>query len=114
MESENKKLWAGRTDAQTDKTADELNSSFSVDRRLFRQDIAGSIAHTDMLSSRGIIGSDDAEKIKSGLSSILSDIESGSLALEGNYEDIHTFNEQILTERIGSAGKKLQQLIGFC
>lgn len=107
MESENKKLWAGRTDAQTDKTADELNSSFSVDRRLFRQDIAGSIAHTDMLSSRGIIGSDDAEKIKSGLSSILSDIESGSLALEGDYEDIHTFNEQILTERIGSAGKKL-------
>ena len=107
MESENKKLWAGRTDAQTDKKADELNSSFSVDRRLFRQDIAGSIAHTDMLSSRGIIGSDDAEKIKSGLSSILSDIESGSLALEGDYEDIHTFNEQILTERIGSAGKKL-------
>lgn len=101
------KLWEGRTDGGTSVLADQINNSIGVDCRLFRQDIEGSIAHARMLARQGIIGADDAGQIVAGLEGILSDIECGALSIDMSCEDIHTFVEQTLTERIGAAGKKL-------
>ena len=102
-----KKMWQGVTSGITDKIADDFNSSISFDYRMYKQDIMGSIAHAEMLSGADIISADDAEQIISGLNSILKDIESGELAINPDAEDIHMFIEQVLTERIGDAGKKL-------
>ena len=101
------KLWAGRQTEKLDMVADEFNSSISVDSKMFRQDITGSVAHASMLSKQGIISNEDGEAIKDGLIGILSDIESGALPIDMKSEDIHTFVESNLTERIGDAGKKL-------
>lgn len=101
------KLWAGRTSGQIDELADELNSSIAIDSRMYKQDIKGSIAHAKMLKKQEIIPAEAADKIVSGLENILSDIESGKLAIDMTAEDIHTFVEQTLTERIGDAGKML-------
>ena len=101
------KMWAGRTDGITDKIADDFNSSIRFDSRMYKEDITGSMAHAAMLSAQGIIDSADADKIIDGLEKILSDIESGILPIDENAEDIHMFVEQVLTERIGNAGKKL-------
>ena len=101
------KMWEGRTSAVTDKAADSFNSSIGFDKRMFRQDIAGSIAHASMLASKGIIPATDADLITEGLCGILSDIESGALEIDLSCEDIHMFVEQELTARIGEAGKKL-------
>jgi len=101
------KLWAGRTSGDIDKLADELNSSIGIDSRMYRQDIIGSIAHAKMLKKQGIIPSDAADKIVAGLEQILADIDAGKLAIDMSAEDIHTFVEQTLTERIGDAGKML-------
>ena len=102
-----KKMWAGRTDGTTDKAADSFNSSIGFDQRMYKQDITGSIAHAQMLAYKGIITDKDAGMITDGLSSILEEMENGTLLPDPDCEDIHMFVEQILTERIGDAGKKL-------
>ena len=101
------KMWAGVTAGLTDELADELNSSISFDKRLFEQDIKGSMAHAAMLSAKGIISPDECGAITDGLAGILEDLKSGALEFDLSCEDIHMFVEQILTERIGDAGKKL-------
>ena len=101
------KMWAGRTAGITDNYADELNSSIGVDCRMYRQDITGSIAHAKMLKKQGIIDAEDADRIVGGLEGILRDIESGALEIDMRAEDIHMFVEEVLTKRIGEAGKKL-------
>ncbi len=101
------KMWQGRTDGVTHKIADDFNSSIKFDSRMYKQDILGSMAHASMLSAKNIISSADANLIIDGLSGILTDIESGKLAIDFDAEDIHMFVEQVLTERIGETGKKL-------
>ena len=101
------KLWAGRFSRDTDKKANDFNSSLSFDKRLFAHDIRGSIAHAKMLGKTGIIASKEASEIVVGLLSIRDDISSGNIDLDNNYEDIHMAIEEILTERIGRSGKKL-------
>lgn len=101
------KIWAGRTDGEINKIADDFNSSIKFDKRLFVQDIKGSIAHANMLAAKNIISKADGDAITSGLCGILTDIESGKLAIDETAEDIHSFIEQTLTERIGDTGKKL-------
>ena len=102
-----KKMWAGRSDGVTDKTADDFNSSISFDSRMFSMDITGSIAHAQMLAHKNIITAEEAELIVDGLAGILDDMQSGTLLPDPDCEDIHMFVEQILTERIGDTGKKL-------
>ena len=101
------KLWAGRLQGQVDEKLNELNASIGFDSRMYKQDITGSIAHARMLGKQGIIPAEDAEKIVSGLTDILSEIEAGTLAIDMTSEDIHTFVEGELTRRIGDAGKRL-------
>lgn len=101
------KMWAGRFQKEEDEQVNDFNSSISFDCRLYEEDITGSIAHAKMLASTGIIPVDDAEKIIDGLNGILADIKSGALAIDSTAEDIHMFVEATLTERIGSAGKRL-------
>ncbi len=101
------KMWAGRTAGKVDSLADSFNSSIGFDKRLYRQDIIGSMAHAAMLSKQGIIAFDEADSIISALNQILGDIESGKLEIDPKAEDIHMFIEQVLTERIGDTGKKL-------
>ena len=101
------KMWAGRTDGMTEKIADDFNSSIHFDSRMYKQDITGSMAHAAMLAAQGIIDSADAEMLIDGLSQILQDIESGTLSIDMECEDIHMFVEQVLTERLGEVGKKL-------
>ena len=102
-----KKMWAGRSSGITDKIADDFNSSISFDKRLYEVDILGSMAHATMLAVKNIISFDEQDKILNGLQSILDDINSNALTIDENAEDIHMFIEQVLTERIGDAGKKL-------
>ncbi len=101
------KLWGGRFQKETDKKVDDFNSSIRFDKRMYRQDIRGSIAHASMLGRQGIIPQEDAQKIVKGLSEILEDIEAGKIEFEIDAEDIHMNIEKILTERIGEAGKRL-------
>ena len=101
------KMWAGRTSGETDKLADDFNSSIRFDSRMYQQDIKGSMAHAAMLSAQKIISAEDAEKIIDGLQMILDDLQSGALVIDENAEDIHMFVEEVLTARIGDAGKKL-------
>ncbi len=101
------KIWAGRLAGDLDERADDFNSSISFDGLLYRHDIEGSIAHAKMLAAKGIIGEDDAKAITEALAGILEELEDGRLELDMGCEDIHTFVEQVLTERIGEAGKKL-------
>ncbi|MBP8640449.1 MAG: argininosuccinate lyase [Oscillospiraceae bacterium] len=101
------KLWSGRFDKNTDKLVDELNASIGFDFRMYRQDIAGSIAHSAMLAKQGIIPKEEAEKIAQGLKAILTDIEAGSLSFGNDVEDVHMAIEGELTRRIGDAGKRL-------
>jgi argininosuccinate lyase len=101
------KMWEGVTSGQTDSLADDFNSSIHFDKRLFEQDIKGSMAHAAMLASKGIIAQEDCVKITDGLAGILADLKSGALDFDLSCEDIHMFVEQVLTERIGDAGKKL-------
>ena len=101
------KMWAGRTDGAVEKIADDFNSSIPFDCRMYRQDITGSMAHAAMLARQGIITEADADALIAGLEDILTDIDSGKLAVDMTGEDIHMFVEQVLTERIGDVGKKL-------
>lgn len=101
------KMWAGRFQKALDKTADDFNSSIRFDSRMYAQDIKGSMAHATMLAKQGIVPQADVDKIIDGLESILKDLQSGTLAIDENAEDIHMFIEAELTKRIGDAGKKL-------
>ena len=101
------KLWGGRFTKETDKLVNNFNASISFDQKFYKQDIQGSIAHAKMLGAAGIISEEESTKIQDGLTSILADIESGKLEITDEYEDIHTFMEATLIERIGDAGKKL-------
>ncbi len=101
------KMWAGRTSGDTDKLADDFNSSIHIDNRMYRQDIKGSMAHAAMLAAKGIISQSEADILINGLAGILDDIDSGALEFDMSAEDIHMFVEQILTERVGEVGKKL-------
>ena len=101
------KMWAGRTDGQTEKIADDFNSSIHFDCRMYRQDITGSMVHAAMLAKQGIITEGDADALIAGLEQILGDIESGALPIDMECEDIHMFVERVLTQRIGDVGKKL-------
>ena len=101
------KIWAGRTDGAIDLAADGFNSSLPFDKRLYREDITGSMAHAAMLGKAGILTEEEVGVLIDGLSGILEDLENGSLSFDPDAEDIHSFVEQVLTERVGEAGKKL-------
>ena len=102
------KMWAGRFQKETDAVVNDFNSSVMFDCRMYAEDIQGSIAHATMLGRQGIIPKDDVQKIIEGLQGILADIEAGKIHFSPElYEDIHMANEQLLTERIGDAGKRL-------
>ena len=101
------KMWAGRTDGQVEKIADDFNSSIRFDCRMYRQDIQGSMAHAAMLAAKNIITQADADQLIDGLSKILEDLDSGALSIDMECEDIHMFVEQVLTQRLGDVGKKL-------
>ncbi len=101
------KMWAGRTAGAVNAIADDFNSSIRFDRKMYKQDIKGSMEHALMLKSKGIITPAEYEQIVEGLSSILADLDSGALAFDDGAEDIHMFVEAVLTERVGDAGKKL-------
>ena len=100
-------LWGGRFTKETDKLGYNFNASISFDKRFYRQDIRGSIAHVAMLAKQGILTEEEKEKITDGLNGILRDVENGSLEITDEYEDIHSFVEANLIDRIGDAGKKL-------
>lgn len=100
-------LWGGRFTKETDKLAYNFQASISFDQKFYAQDIKGSMAHTKMLAKQGILTNDEMQQILSGLESILKDVEEGKLEITDEYEDIHSFVEANLIDRIGDAGKKL-------
>lgn len=101
------KLWGGRFSKNTNELVDAFNASIDFDKRLYHEDIRGSIAHAGMLAKCGIIPAEDGEKIIAGLKDILADIEAGNFHFDVALEDIHMNVEARLTERIGSAGARL-------
>ena len=100
-------LWGGRFTKETDQLVYNFNASISFDQRFLKQDITGSIAHATMLGKTGIISEEESAKIIEGLKGILADVENGSLEITSEYEDVHSFVEANLIDRIGDAGKKL-------
>ncbi|MGG4496562.1 argininosuccinate lyase [Brevibacillus reuszeri] len=101
------KLWGGRFRKEENKLMEDFNSSLHVDKRLYAEDITGSIAHVNMLVQCSLLTPTEGEDIVQSLISIREDIENGTLPIEGNYEDIHSFVESNLTHRIGDTAKKL-------
>ena len=100
-------LWSGRFTKETDQLVYNFNASISFDKKFYEQDIRGSIAHVTMLAKQGILTEEEKEKIIEGLLGIKADVESGALEITDEYEDIHSFVEANLIDRIGDAGKKL-------
>lgn len=100
-------LWGGRFTKETDECVYRFNASIAFDQRFYRQDIRGSIAHVTMLAHQGILTDEEKDIIIDGLNSILNDVENGTLIISDKYEDIHSFVEANLIERVGEAGKKL-------
>ncbi len=100
-------LWGGRFTKETDKLVYRFNASISFDRKFYRQDIAGSKAHVAMLFQQGILTREEQAQITEALDAILEDVESGKLEITDEYEDIHSFVEANLIDRLGDAGKKL-------
>ena len=101
------KLWGGRFTKETNKLVENFNESLSFDHRFYKQDIRGSIAHVKMLAKQNILTDDERDKIIEGLKSIEADIDAGKLKFDDGSEDIHSFVEAHLIERIGDTGKKL-------
>lgn len=101
------KLWGGRFTKETDELVNRFNASLPFDQRFYHQDIRGSIAHVTMLAKQGIIADEERDSIIAGLKGIEKDIESGALSLNSDAEDIHSFVESNLIDRIGDVGKKL-------
>lgn len=100
-------LWQGRFQKALDPKTNDFNSSIAFDSRMYKEDIDGSIAHAAMLCAQNIISADDLSKIVDGLKAIKAEIENGTLEIDPNAEDIHTFVEGELTKRVGAAGKRL-------
>lgn len=100
-------LWGGRFTKETDKLVYNFNASIGFDQKFFHQDVRGSKAHVTMLAKQGILTDDEKDKIIEGLDSIVADVEAGKLEITSEYEDIHSFVEANLIDRIGDAGKKL-------
>ena len=101
------KLWGGRFTKETNKLVENFNESLSFDHRFYKQDIRGSIAHVKMLAKQNILTDTERDKIIEGLKSIEADIDAGKLKFDDGSEDIHSFVEAHLIERIGDTGKKL-------
>ena len=101
------KMWAGRFQESLNETADDFNASIRFDKRMYAQDIRGSMAHAAMLGAQGVISQEDASAIIDALDGILADLTSGKLPFDESSEDIHMFVEAELTRRIGDVGKKL-------
>ena len=102
-------LWGGRFTKETDQKVYDFNASISFDKRLYRQDIQGSMAHVKMLASQKILTEEERDQILGGLASILEDVENGKLEISSRYEDIHSFVEANLIQRVGEAGKSFIQ-----
>ena len=100
-------LWGGRFTKDTDQLVYDFNASINFDKKLYKQDIQGSIAHVTMLAKQGILTAEDKITIIAGLEGILKDVENGTLVIDSKYEDIHSFVEANLIDRIGEAGKRL-------
>jgi len=100
-------LWGGRFTKETDQLVYNFNASISFDKKFYRQDMEGSMAHVKMLAKQGILIEDEKNQILAGLEGILEDVENGTLEISHAYEDIHSFVEATLIDRIGEAGKKL-------
>ena len=100
-------LWGGRFTKETDQLVYNFNASITFDKRFYKQDIKGSLAHVAMLAKQGILSNEDKEAIIAGLTSIRNDIDSGALQFDDEAEDIHSFVEAELISRIGDAGKRL-------
>ncbi len=100
-------LWGGRFTKETDKLVYNFNASISFDKKFYEEDIEGSIAHVTMLGAVGVLTEEEKNQIIAGLEAIRSDVETGSLEITEEYEDIHSFVEANLIERIGDVGKKL-------
>ena len=100
-------LWGGRFTKETDQLVYNFNASISFDQKFYEQDIRGSKAHVTMLAKQGILTEEEKDQILTGLEGILSDVKEGKLAITSQYEDIHSFVEANLIDRIGDAGKKL-------
>ncbi len=100
-------LWGGRFTKETDDLVYRFNASIHFDKKLFEQDIEGSIAHVVMLEKQGIISLEEKDAIVKGLTGIRTDVEQGKLVISEEYEDVHSFVEAKLIERIGDAGKKM-------
>jgi len=107
LENTMAQLWGGRFTKETDQMVYDFNASIRFDKRLFYQDIEGSIAHVVMLSKQGILTVEERNAIIKGLTGIREDVTAGKLVIDEKYEDIHSFVEANLIERIGDAGKKL-------
>ncbi|MQC18861.1 MAG: argininosuccinate lyase, partial [Chloroflexi bacterium] len=101
------KLWGGRFSGEMSEIVERFNASIDFDRRLYREDIAGSIAHAHMLAAQGIIATEDSEAIERGLLEIRAEIDAGTFEFRLDREDIHLNIEAALTERIGDAGRRL-------
>ena len=100
-------LWGGRFTKETDKLVYAFNASIGFDQKFFHEDVAGSRAHVKMLAAQGILTEKERDEILSGLDSIEKDVDEGKLLITDEYEDIHSFVEANLIDRIGDAGKKL-------
>ena len=101
------KLWGGRFKSGVNELVNTFNASISIDSRMYKEDILGSLAHVKMLGKQGIIPAKDSEKIVNGLNEILKRIENGVIDIDNASEDIHSFIESTLTYYIGDEGKKL-------
>ena len=93
-------LWGGRFTKETDQLVYDFNASITFDRRMYEEDIEGSLAHVKMLARQGILTEKEKEEIVAGLKGILEDVKAGRLEISEQYEDIHSFVEATLTERI--------------
>ena len=100
-------LWGGRFTKQTDQLVFDFNASITFDKRLFHEDVTGSIVHATMLAKQGILTKEERKRIIEGLTGILEDVDAGKLIIDETQEDIHSFVEATLIDRIGDAGKKL-------
>lgn len=100
-------LWGGRFTKQTDQLVFDFNASITFDKRLFHEDVTGSIVHATMLAKQGILTEEEKKSIVEGLTGILEEVDAGTLVIDETQEDIHSFVEATLIDRIGDAGKKL-------
>ena len=100
-------LWGGRFTKETDQLVYNFNASITFDQKFYEQDIRGSIAHVTMLAQQGILTEEEKDQVVVGLQGILRDVQEGTLEISSKYEDIHSFVEATLIDRIGEAGKKL-------